>query len=152
MTKNIKLLEILFMVVWTLTVDAHYYNNVRVNDTPVRCLAQTDNELIWLGTGNGLYCYDGYRAIPKHGLSNSMRTTIYSMLSNGNLLYLGTSNGFYIYNTITGIYDQPVQLRKEVRALEKINQNILLGLNDGLWEYNTLSRQLRLLCSSIRDV
>ena len=103
MTKNIKLLEILFMFVWTLTVDAHYYNNVRVNDTPVRCLAQTDNELIWLGTGNGLYCYDGYRAIPKHGLSNSMRTTIYSMLSNGNLLYLGTSNGFYIYNTITGI-------------------------------------------------
>ena len=152
MTKNIKLLEILFMFVWTLTVDAHYYNNVRVNDTPVRCLAQTDNELIWLGTGNGLYCYDGYRAIPKHGLSNSMRTTIYSMLSNGNLLYLGTSNGFYIYNTITGIYDQPVQLRKEVRALEKINQNILLGLNDGLWEYNTLSRQLRLLCSSIRDI
>ena len=75
MTKNIKLLEILFMFVWTLTVDAHYYNNVRVNDTPVRCLAQTDNELIWLGTGNGLYCYDGYRAIPKHGLSNSMRTT-----------------------------------------------------------------------------
>lgn len=152
MTKNIKFLGILFMAVWTVTVDAHYYNNVRVNDTPVRCLAQTDNELIWLGTGSGLYCYDGYRAIPKHGFSNAMRATIYSMLSNGHLLYVGTSSGFYIYDTTTGLYDEPVQLRKEVRALEKVNQNILLGLSDGLWEYDTASRKLRLLCNDFRDI
>lgn len=152
MTKNIRLLGILFMAVWAATVDAHYYNNVRVNDTPVRCLAQTDDELIWLGTGSGLYCYDGYRAIPKHGLSNAMRATIYSMLSNGHLLYVGTSSGFYIYDTTTGLYDEPVQLRKEVRALEKVNQNILLGLSDGLWEYDTASRRLRLLCSGLSDI
>ncbi len=152
MTKNIRLLGILFMAVWAATVDAHYYNNVRVNDTPVRCLAQTDDELIWLGTGSGLYCYDGYRAIPKHGLSNAMRATIYSMLSNGHLLYVGTSSGFYIYDTTTGLYDEPVKLRKEVRALEKVNQNILLGLSDGLWEYDTASRRLRLLCSGLSDI
>ena len=152
MTKNIKLLELLFMIVWTVTAHANYYNNVRVNDTPVRCLAQTDDELIWLGTGNGLYCYDGYRAIPRHGISNAMRPTIYSMLSNGHQLYLGTSNGFYIYDTITGLYDEPVQLRKEVRALEKVNQNIVLGLHDGLWEYDTASRRLRLLSNDFRDI
>lgn len=152
MTKNIKLLELLFMIVWTVTAHANYYNNVRVNDTPVRCLAQTDDELIWLGTGNGLYCYDGYRAIPRHGFSNAMRPTIYSMLSNGHQLYLGTSNGFYIYDTITGLYDEPVQLRKEVRALEKVNQNIVLGLHDGLWEYDTASRRMRLLSNDFRDI
>lgn len=48
MTKNIRLLGILFMAVWAATVDAHYYNNVRVNDTPVRCLAQTDDEPVKL--------------------------------------------------------------------------------------------------------
>ena len=81
------------MIVWAITSSAHYYNNVRVNDTPIRCLAQDESNLIWLGTGNGLYCYDGYRSVPRFSLAEIMHKTIYCMLSSGHHLYVGTSEG-----------------------------------------------------------
>ena len=140
------------MIAWAAALRAHYYYNVRVNDTPVRCMAQTDDGLLWLGTGNGLYCYDGYRAIPKRGLSDEIRATIYSMMANGRQLYLGTTNGFYIYDIASGSYSEPQPLRQEVRALEKRGQKILLGCHDGLKEYDPASRTMKTLCDKLHDI
>lgn len=152
MTKNIRFLLTLLTFAWAATLRAYYYNNVRVNDTPVRCMAQTDNGLLWLGTGNGLYCYDGYRAIPKRGSSDEMRATIYCMMANGSRIYVGTTNGFYIYDTATGAYSEPQLLGQEVRALEKSGQKILLGCHDGLKEYDPASRTIKTINNELRDI
>ena len=142
----------MILAVWTLTVQAHYYNNVRVNDTPVRCLAQDENNYVWLGTGSGLYCYDGYRCSPKYTISEAMRATVYCLKADGHILYVGTSKGFYVFDTNTYMSDQPRQETKEVRALEIAADGVLVGKPDGLWRYNPGTNQLHQLDASVRDI
>lgn len=140
------------MAVFVLTASAHYYNNVRVNDTPIRCLAQDESNLIWLGTGNGLYCYDGYRCIPKYAMTESMRSTVYCLQSEGYMLYVGTSRGFFIYDTRTHKSYQPQQEGKEVRAIALSNDGVMVGMPDGLWKYESKKNQLHQLTTSPKDI
>ena len=140
------------MMVWAITAPAHYYNNVRVNDTPIRCLAQDEINLIWIGTGNGLYCYDGYRSVPRFSLAEIMHKTIYCMQAADHYLYVGTSEGLFIYDTKSNVCHQPKQTPDEVRALIVADKKILAGRPDGLWEYNIETNQLYPLDSSISNI
>ena len=91
MNMRLKTVFLLVVLAWSVNGAAHYYNNVRVNDTPIRCLAQDESKQIWLGTGSGLYSYDGYRSIPRYALAEAMRVTIYCMQASGYYLYVGTA-------------------------------------------------------------
>lgn len=152
MDKKFKIIGLLMGIVWNISVHAHYYNNVPVNDTPVWCLAQDNSRFVWLGTGNGLYCYDGYRCIPKYTLTSSMKATIYCLKAGDSLLYAGTSKGFFVFNTRTYEINQPQQDQNEVRALSITTDGILVGKSDGLWKYNEETNQLSKLNGMVRDV
>lgn len=152
MDKKQRIIGLLLMTVWAITGSAHYYNNVRVYDTPIRCLAQDESSLIWLGTGNGLYCYDGYRSVPRFSLAEIMHKTIYCMLSSGHHLYVGTSEGFFVYDTKLNTCHQPKQMQTEVRALVMRDHKILVGKPEGVWEYDTQTDQLYSLDSSISNI
>ena len=140
------------MSFWATTSTAHYYNNVRVNDTPIRSLAQDKSHFVWLGTGNGLYCYDGYRCVPRYALTGSLKATVYCLKANDNLLYVGTSKGFYVLNTQTYEIKQPIQDYKEIRAIAVTHDGVLLGRPDGLWKYNTKNNQLSKLNDAVKDI
>lgn len=140
------------MSLWTITSTAHYYNNVRVNDTPIRCLTQDNNHFVWLGTGNGLYCYDGYRSVSKQTFTSSLNATVYCLKTRDDLLYIGTSKGFYVLNTQTYETKQPQQDYKEVRAIAPTHDGVLLGKPDGLWKYDANTNQLSKLNGAIRDI
>ena len=152
MDKKLRLISLMVMSVWFMTATAHYYNNVRVNDTPIRSLVQDESCLVWLGTGSGLYCYDGYRSIPRYSVVDIMHKTIYCMLSSGHHLYVGTSEGFFVYDTQSNTCHQPKQIASEVRALVMRGHKILVGKPDGVWEYDTQTDQLYPLDSSISKV
>ena len=152
MGKKHKIIGLLIVMVWNLSVHAHYYNNVQVNDTPVRCLAQDNSRFVWLGTGNGLYCYDGYRCIPKYALTGGMKATVYCLKAENNLLYVGTSKGFYVLDTQTYEINQPQQDQNEVRAISLTTDGVLLGRPDGLWKYNLKTNKLSKLNGSVRDI
>lgn len=152
MNMRLKTVFLLVVLAWSVNGAAHYYNNVRVNDTPIRCLAQDESKQIWLGTGSGLYSYDGYRSIPRYALAEAMRETIYCMQANGYDLYVGTAEGFYVYDTRTGVCQVPKQKKTEVRALAVKEKTVLLGLPDGLWEYDIQTSQMRLVDDSFKNI
>ena len=152
MDKKLRLLGLVMMSVWLTTATAHYYNNVRVNDTPIRCLAQDESHLIWLGTGNGLYCYDGYRSVPRFSLADPMQKTIYCMLSANHHLYIGTTEGFFVFDTQTNTCHRPKQSEKEARALVVRDNKILVGMPDGLWEYDEKTDELYQLNASFNHI
>lgn len=149
---KLKTVFLFVVVAWSINGTAHYYNNVRVNDSPIRCLVQDESHLIWLGTGNGLYCYDGYRSSPRFSLAESMQRTIYCMLSASHYLYVGTSEGFFVFDTQTNTCHRPKQTSKEVRALVVRDNKILVGMPDGLWEYDETSDELYQLNASFNHI
>ena len=152
MSMKLKTVFLFLVVTWSINGTAYYYNNVRVNDTPIRCLAQDESHLIWLGTGNGLYCYDGYRSSPRFSLAESMQKTIYCMLSASHYLYVGTNEGFFVFDTQTNTCHQPKQTSKEVRALVVRGDKILVGMPDGLWEYDEKTDELRQVNASFNHI
>lgn len=152
MNHKLKSLLMLVAVVCSINATAHYYNNVRVNDTPIRCLAQDNSHFIWLGTENGLYCYDGYRCIPKCVLTGGMKATVYCLQSEGNVLYAGTSEGLFVFNTQTYNIQHLPQEQKEVRAIALTDGGAILGMSDGLWRYDTKSNRLQQLSASVKDI
>lgn len=149
---RLKTVLLLVLAAWPAISAAHYYHNVRVNDTPIRCLAQDESNLIWLGTGSGLYCYDGYRSSARYAWAEPMHATVYSLLANGYDLYVGTADGFYVYDTQTGACHAPQQNKTEVRALAMKGKSVLAGLPDGLWEYDLTTAELKLVDGSFKQI
>lgn len=152
MNQRLRALLTLMAALLSLNAAAHYYNNVRVNDTPIRGLAQDESKQIWLGTGSGLYCYDGYRCVARYATVEALRATVYCMQASGYNLYIGTSDGFYVYDTRNGQCKEPKQFKKEVRALAFKDNSVLLGLPDGLWEYDIKTANTKLVDGSLSNI
>lgn len=139
--------------VCTMTASAHYYNNVRVGDNaPIYCMAQDYSDVIWLGTGNGLYLYDGYRCIPRHTAGDELRSTIYCMKSDGKFLYLGTPRGLLIYDSQEDHYIKPKQEISEARTLVLADNNLLIGSPEGLWSYYSGSGIMSLKDNNAKNI
>ena len=73
----------------------------------INCILQDKNGFIWVGTGEGLFRYDGYsfkafRNLPGNPatLANNRVTTLYTENDN---LWLGTGSGLSCMNINTGI-------------------------------------------------
>ena len=153
MNKSQKLILLLMMAVGTMTVRAHYYNNVRVKDNaPIYCMAQDNTDVVWLGTGNGLYLYDGYRCIPRHTAGDELRSTIYCMKSDGRRLYLGTPSGFLIYDSEEDRYMKPKQTISEGRAFVLSDNQLTIGSPEGLWYYYLDSGEMVLKDSQAKNI
>ena len=141
------------MLIWAITADGHYYNNVRVKDnTPIYTIVQDENDLIWLGTENGLYLYDGYRCVAQQTAYPEMRCPIYCIKSKGTQLYMGTPKGFLIYDTQSRTLTKPQQKISEVRGIAIVNQLIMIGAKEGLYHYNTQTGALGMSDNSIQNI
>lgn len=141
------------MLIWAISADGHYYNNVRVKDNaPIYTIVQDENDLIWLGTENGLYLYDGYRCVAQQTAYPEMRCPIYCIKNNGTQLYMGTPKGFVIYDTQSRTLTKPQQKISEVRGIAIANQQIMIGAKEGLYHYNTQTGALGLSDNSVQNI
>ena len=67
--------------------------------------------MIWLGTDNGLYSYDGYhgyRHFQEHTFSN---TRVNALGFEGRMLYLATGNGILKFDTQSYQYAETPKLK-----------------------------------------
>lgn len=84
---------------------AQRFVNTMLNGAQTVCAITQDNKgVVWLGTDNGLYSYDGYhdyRHYAPHSFSN-MRVNALGF--DGNMLYLATGNGVLQFDTQTETY------------------------------------------------
>jgi len=109
------------------------------------CFIQDSQGLLWIGTENGLFCYDGYNVQQHFTLGTLSNTHIYSAATVDNAhLYLGSDNGVLIYNTLTDAYEKtPVRLPVNVRALSKDGHTLWIGTLNGLYMYDLISHKLK---------
>ena len=141
------------MLIWAITADGHYYNNVRIKDNaPIYSIAQDENDLIWLGTENGLYLYDGYRCVPQQTADHELSHQIYCIKSNGPYLYLGTPKGFLIYDTHHNTLTKPQQKISEVRGIAIANHQIMIGAKEGLYHYTPKTGNIGMAENSIKNI
>lgn len=116
----------------------------------IYALHQGKDRLIWIGSNQGLYYFDGYRAHRCYAPNNDSNTTIYCIIEDGDNLYLGTDGGILVYDTRRDCYiDNPVKFPHDVRALLLSGNELWIGSLNGLYIYNMTTHEIKSLTEKI---
>ena len=122
-----------------LPVVAQRFINVSLEGAQTVCsITQDAQGMMWVGTDNGLYSYDGYhgyRHYQDHSYSN---TRVNALAFDNNLLYLATGNGILKFDTHANAYLQTPAVAdfqnevkrkamKELRVLDLQTRNANYG-------------------------
>lgn len=111
------------------------FDNMHIDGTSaIYSFAQDKSGIIWLGTENGLYSYDGYHFYPHFERKDRSNSRVHTLCMHDELLYVGTENGLLTYNIHTGRYIEKSNSRlHDIRAILMLNNKILLGTSRGLF-------------------
>lgn len=121
----------------------NYYDNFQnIGNSTVLCIYQDENGMMWFGTRNGIYSYNGYTLhayISEYG-SNS--NVINCMLPiNGNTLLLGTDKGLLSFNIPTRKFSEINTKVQDIRAMAIKGNTVWLGTyKSGLFSYDMTKR------------
>ena len=132
--------NLLFTFILTLLsalTSAQTFSNIAIAEASTVCsIAQDEQGMVWLGTENGLYSYDGYRTI-QHNISadcTTIATRIHSMLVSHDIIYMGTERGLLVYDIRSGRYKQPLEHSpKDIRAVAMHEGRLWMGSATGLY-------------------
>lgn len=119
----------------------------------VYSVAQDSTGMMWVGTENGLYSYNGYNfnACFTHGETSNTR--VHAILVQGGTLYLGTDNGMLLYSTATGSYTETPHVGTgEIRSLALYNGAVVCGAAKGLYRYDSRQNTIERLGYNINNV
>jgi ligand-binding sensor domain-containing protein len=98
MIKALLLLFAFFMLVTGVSGQKAYFRSFRMPDemqqTSVTCLYQGDNSYMWIGTGKGLYQFDGNDFVFFHGIEKQAPLQVSALfMDTEKVLWIGTRNG-----------------------------------------------------------
>lgn len=109
----------------------------------VYCIFTDSRGIVWLGTNNGLFFYDG---VTTHAVSETEigRNPIYSIIENDGVLLLGTNKGlmtFSFYRNTLEYYttDSP----KEIRCMLLIDDILWVGSIYGMYTFNLNTKEIK---------
>lgn len=118
------------MLFISLAIHAQRFVNTSLEGAQAVCAITQDSDgMIWLGTDNGLYSYDGYhgyRHFQEHTFSN---TRVNAIGFEGRMLYLATGNGILKFDTQSYQYAETPAMkafadeakRKQLKELRVLN-------------------------------
>ena len=127
------------MLLVSLVASAQRFVNVALEGGQTICsITQDEQGLMWIGTDNGLFSYDGYhgyRHYVDHAFSN---TRVNALAVEKNILYMATANGVlqfdmhadvYVKNTVVESYQDETKRKtiKELRVLDMKNKKASYG-------------------------
>lgn len=125
---------IFLMLFFFSSVHAQQFVNATLDGAQSVCAITQDKQgMMWLGTDNGLYSYDGYysyRHYQDHSFSN---TRVNALAFKGNMLYLATGNGVLKFDTQKyGYASSPARSNFENASKRKqIKEQRVLDLTQG---------------------
>jgi ligand-binding sensor domain-containing protein/AraC-like DNA-binding protein len=113
-------------------------------------LIQSSQGLIWFGTSQGLYDFDGYSCHPHFQVGDVSNSHIYCGVEIGKKLYLGSELGVLIYDMEKDEYlpFNPI-FPLEVRALAIDDQKLWIGTLYGLYCYDLSSNTMLQIADGI---
>lgn len=122
-----------------LPVVAQRFINVSLEGAQTVCsITQDAQGMMWVGTDNGLYSYDGYHGYRHNQDHSYSNTRVNALAFDNNLLYLATGNGILKFDTHANAYLQTPAVAdfqnevkrkamKELRVLDLQTRNANYG-------------------------
>ncbi len=130
--KNIGIILLLQMCCCALS--AQQFVNVSLDGAQTVCsIHQDKNGLLWLGTDNGLFSYDGYHTCRHYIDGTVTNTRVNALGQNGPLLYMATGHGLQTFNMDTYAYQEVSSQSKgakthtELRVVDAQNSSAEYG-------------------------
>lgn len=99
------------------------------------------NGIMWIGTSEGLYSYDGYRYTRQFEPQHFSNVRIHALCIMGDTMYIGTDNGLMTYNLKSGKYGIASDHMKVVRCLLADGKDIIAGTANGIYRYYVAKRR-----------
>ena len=159
MKKLYTILLIAMLALVSSWAEAQNFDNVNIAEASSVCsVAQDERGVLWFGTDNGLFAYDGYRTIsPSHHLTTSpphhLNTRIHSMLMLHDVLYMATERGLMVYDIRRGRFEAPSgSTHGEMRAVTMYGGRVWFGGAQGLFSIDTKSGAVRTESARLRNV
>ena len=145
------------MLFITIALHAQRFVNTTLGGAQaVYAITQDTSGVVWLGTDNGLYSYDGYHDYRHFASHTFSHVSINALGFEGSMLYLATGNGMLKFDTQKGIYASAPAMesdggkgrKKAVRELRVLNMK---GRKDAFGNdvYAILHTQKGLLVGSL---
>lgn len=145
------------MLFITIALHAQRFVNTTLDGAQaVYAITQDTSGVVWLGTDNGLYSYDGYHDYRHFASHTFSHIRINALGFEGSMLYLATGNGMLKFDTQKGIYASAPAMesdggkgrKKAVRELRVLNMK---GRKDAFGNdvYAILHTQKGLLVGSL---
>lgn len=145
------------MLFITIALHAQRFVNTTLDGAQaVYAITQDTSGVVWLGTDNGLYSYDGYHDYRHFASHTFSHISINALGFEGSMLYLATGNGMLKFDTQKGIYASAPAMesdggkgsKKAVRELRVLNMK---GRKDAFGNdvYAILHTQKGLLVGSL---
>jgi signal transduction histidine kinase/ligand-binding sensor domain-containing protein/CheY-like chemotaxis protein/AraC-like DNA-binding protein len=138
----------LLMSLWCLPAPGHAaaqlpeselcWKNVSLDGkkTAVFCIFKDSRGIMWLGTNNGLYFYDGV-ATHAVGRDRLCGVQIYALVEKDDKLYIGGNNGLLVYDYRSGkVSPGKTSSPKEIRTMLLYDDNLWIGGLDGISKLN----------------
>lgn len=124
--------------------DEMSWRNVPVGTagTAVHSLFMDKNGVILIGSNNGLYYYDGYRARRIIGDDDLQGYQIYGFAQREDKLYLGTNNGLRVSDQTGSFMRVSGDCPNEIRALTLCGDSLYIGSLSGLFIYDLNTDQI----------
>ncbi len=124
----------IFLAATACAADWQFANVAVGGDVAVYGMGQDRYGMVWVGTGSGLYSYDGYREVERFVRGSEQNVRIYSVCVDADSIYLGTDNGVLIYDIRQGRYmASPAEKLPEVRTIAVWQGDVWLGSAAGLY-------------------
>jgi signal transduction histidine kinase/ligand-binding sensor domain-containing protein/DNA-binding response OmpR family regulator len=154
------LISIALLLLGGLTTSLHaksgiIYGTDKLSSSRTLCVVQDKYGFIWIGTENGLNCYDGYHFRSYTHSAKDPRSlcgidVITMLVSKNHELWIGTGSGVCRYNYATDDFEKialPIHEKIHISCLyEKSDGGILIGTAGfGVFEYKNgkMSRYLK---------
>ena len=113
---------------------ALFYGSERLNSSLITALAQDAAGMLWVGTEQGLSCFDGYRFVGQplvEGTGNESECDVTSLLTDKDgHLWVGMTTGLLLRESATGTYRRvkfPDDIKPRITALVETANGLLAG-------------------------
>ena len=122
----------------------YLFNNISLNGASVVCsMSQDSHGIVWIGTENGLFSYDGYHSYAHFRQGGKENTRINAIYIIGDTAYLGSNVGLLVYDIGRDRYINVKNSPKDIRAIARFNNCLTIGGTNGLYSFECRSMKFR---------